>query len=131
MYPAVIVHGLDHALAALAPGLDVTLLSAPYAGVYAGVGWWQGLVRAARDAAPDAKFTDMLDCGDAPGRALEALGAGQAALILDCRDDVWRDIAARAAGQGARVWRAPPAAIDLARPGALRLLGRHLGANQE
>ena len=33
--PAVIIHGLPHAQAALAPGLPVTLLSAPWAACFA------------------------------------------------------------------------------------------------
>ncbi len=46
--PAVIVHGLDDARAALAPGRPVTLLSAPGAALYAGCGWWRALVRLAQ-----------------------------------------------------------------------------------
>jgi hypothetical protein len=64
--PAVTVHGLPHALAALAPGRPVTLLSAPNAAVYAGVGWWRAVVAAAGSP------PDILDCGAAAGRVLEA-----------------------------------------------------------
>lgn len=46
--PAVIVHGLDNARTALAPGRPVTLLSAPGAALYAGCGWWRALVRLAQ-----------------------------------------------------------------------------------
>ena len=67
--PAVIIHGLDHARMALAPGLPVTLLSAPGAGVYAGAGWWRALMLALCPADPD-----ILDCGSAAGA-----GAGGAA----------------------------------------------------
>jgi hypothetical protein len=117
--PAVVIHGLAQARAALAPGLPVTLLSAPGAGLYAGVGWWRALVAAA-GAGADAP--DVLDCADAPGRALEALRGGQALLILQCAPCVWHDIAERAARQGARLLDARPPALDLGDRGAIRQL---------
>lgn len=46
--PAVIVHGLADARAAVAIGLPVTLLSAPGAGLYAGCLWWRGIVERVR-----------------------------------------------------------------------------------
>jgi len=121
--PAVVIHGLPHARAALAPGLPVTLLSAPGAAVYAGVGWWRALIAAA--AAP-AGTPDALDCAGSPGRALEALRAGQTLLILQCAPAVWQDIAERAARQGARLLDERPPALDLADRGAARHLTRWL-----
>lgn len=122
--PAVIVHGLAMAQAALAPGLPVTLLSARGAAVYAGVGWWQALVRA---AAGGREIPDILDCGDAPGRALEALRAGQRRIVLQAAPSEWGDIAGRAAGIGTIVLAEAPASLDLGRPGAERLLAAWLG----
>ncbi len=65
--PAVVIHGLAMARQALAPGMPLTFLSAPGAGSYAGVGWWRAVIAAA--GAPTGT-PDILDCGDAPGRAL-------------------------------------------------------------
>src|SRR5579871_6131992 len=76
--PAVTIHRLAQASAALAPGLPVTLLSAPWAGVYAGAGWWLAIMAALDGPTPP----HVLDFGDAPGRALEAARAGQALIIL-------------------------------------------------
>jgi hypothetical protein len=117
--PAVVIHGLAQARAALAPGLPVTLLSARGAGIYAGVGWWRALIAA---AAPCLDVPDVLDCADSPGRALEALRGGQALLILHGAPGVWHDIAVRASRQGARLLDARPPALDLADRGAARHL---------
>jgi hypothetical protein len=82
LYPAVIVHGLDDAVSALARGEPVTLLSAPGAALYAGCGWWLALVEAARAAHPDTKCIDILDCADGTGPALAALRIGLTRLVL-------------------------------------------------
>jgi hypothetical protein len=124
--PAVIVHGLEaaRAVVGLAGELrrPVTLLSAEGAACYAGVGWWQALVDSARQGAAGADVADILDCGAAPGRALEALRARQGLIILRARPDVWADIAARAASQGAVLLDAAPAALDMGARGAARHL---------
>jgi len=125
----VIVHGLDQALAALAPGLPVTLLSAPAAACHAGVGWWRALVaeaevRALRAQALQAgsAVPDLLDCGEAAGRALEALRLGQPRLILRPASPCFATIARRAALKGAVLLAEPPPALDLSHPGAARRL---------
>jgi hypothetical protein len=124
--PAVIVHGLAQARAALAPGLPVTLLSAPGAALYAGVGWWRALVAASCEGG--ASPPDILDCADAPGRALEALRHGQRILVLRA-PTVFDDVAARAATQGAFVLPEAPDALDLAARGAARRLGAWLSGD--
>ncbi len=114
--PAVVIHGLAQAQAALAPGRAVLLLSAPGAAGFAGAGWWRALVGAALDGrrAPDA-----LDCGDQAGRALEALAAGCGIVILlPCPG--FPGVAARA-GE-AVVMSARPPALDLGQAGAARHL---------
>lgn len=121
-HPAVIVHGLADARMALAPGLPVTLLSAPGAALYAGCLWWRELVEAAAREHPYVAFEDILDCGDSPGRAMAALRIGQRALILSPGVASFPTVAAIAASQGGRVLPAPPAALDLAHPGAARRL---------
>lgn len=125
--PAVIVHGLNDARAALAPGLPVTLLSAPGAALYAGVGWWRAVVAAAAADVPAPP--DILDCGAAPGRVLEALRSGQRLLVLRARPDVFADLAERAESLGAILLALPPPALDLAVPGAQRQLAAWLAAN--
>jgi hypothetical protein len=124
--PAVIVHGLEMARAALRPGLPVTLLSGEGAGAYAGVGWWQALVRAAHQDFPQTHMQDILDCGFAPGRALEALRAGQTRLVLRADPRVWADIAERTARLGGVLLAEAPPALDLSAHGALRRLGAWL-----
>ena len=119
--PAVVVHGLADARAALRPGQPVTLLSAPGAALYAGCGWWRALVtRALAEVGHDAP--DVLDCADAPGRAVEALRAGCLRLVLDPAVPAFASVVARAATMGAAVLPVRPPALDLARPGARRRL---------
>lgn len=117
--PSVTIHGLAHAEAALRPCLPVTLLSAPGAAAYAGCGWWRAVVAALRR--PDVP--DVLDCGDTPGRALEALAVGCKLLVLQgC--PAWDDVADRAARMGARVLATRPPALDM----RARNAARHLQA---
>jgi hypothetical protein len=82
LYPAVLIHGFSDAVAALAKGAPVTLLSAPGAALYAGCGWWRALVEAVRAAHPDVPCLDILDCADATGHALAALRIGLTRLVL-------------------------------------------------
>jgi class I fructose-bisphosphate aldolase len=124
--PAVIIHGLPHARAALARGHAVTLLSAPGAPSYAGVAWWRALVAAARAEFPGLDPPDVLDCGDAPGRALEALSLGCRMIVLR-PGPAFADIAERAAAQGARLLAEPPTALNLGDRAAVRRLDAWLG----
>ena len=112
--PAIIVHGLAEARAALAPGLPVTLLSAPGAACHAGIGWWRALVALAR-AEARAELADILDCADAPGEAVEALRAGCRVVVLSADMPAWPDVAARAAQLGAVLLAVRPPALDLSR----------------
>ena len=118
--PAVIVHGLVHAKLAVAAG-PVTLLSARGAALYAGCGWWRALVEASGTAGPD-----VLDCADAPGRAMEALRAGCKLIVLDAALPATPLVAARAAAAGATLLTMAPPALDLAAPGAARRLAAWL-----
>ena len=119
--PAVVVHGLPHLRAAMAPGRPVMLLSGPGAAIYAGCGWWRALMALGAGANPD-----LLDCGDAPGRAMEALRVGCQRLILDPAVPAWPLVAGRAAAVGAVLFAARPPALDLAAPGAARRLAAWL-----
>ena len=115
--PAVVVHGLPDLRLATAPGLAVTLLSGPGAAIYAGCGWWRALMALGAGGNPD-----ILDCADAPGRAMEALRVGCRLLVLDACVPAWPTVASRAAVVGARLLSTRPPALDLAAPGAARRL---------
>lgn len=117
-----VVHGLEHAIAALRPGRAVTLLSAPGAACYAGCLWWRELVAAARAAIPATPADDILDCGAAPGFAMAALRVGLRKLVLDPDCPGWPAVAAAAATMGAIVLPGRPAALDMAERSALRQL---------
>jgi hypothetical protein len=121
-YPAVMVHGINHARQALSVGRPLTLLSAPGAALYAGCGWWRALVRQARTAVPDVAVADVLDCGDGSGQALAALRIGQLWVVLWRTSPGWDEVAAIAAERGGGVLEAAPAALDLASRGAERRL---------
>ncbi|HXT78271.1 MAG TPA: hypothetical protein VN702_01800 [Acetobacteraceae bacterium] len=127
--PAVIVHGLADARAALAAGAPVALLSPPGAALYAGCLWWRELVARAAGAFPAADHTDILDCADGSGEAMAALRIGLCRLVLWPSAPGWDAVAAIAARQGGFALRAAPPALDLAARGAMRrlddwLLGR-------
>jgi hypothetical protein len=123
---AIVIHGLQHALAALRPGLPVILLSAPDAGAFAGSGWWRALIDAAIAAHPDTPCSDILDCGAAPGAAMAALRQGQRRLILSADCPAYPAVSAAAAVCGAQVLAVRPTALDLAQPGAEGLLKAYL-----
>jgi hypothetical protein len=119
---AVVVHGIDHARAALRPGCPIILLSAPNAASYAGCGWWRALVQAAYAEFPQTPAQDILDCGAAPGFAMAALRIGQKHLVLAPSCPAFPAVVAAAATLGAVVLPSRPAALDLAEPGASRRL---------
>jgi hypothetical protein len=115
--PAIVVHGLPDLRLATAPGLPVTLLSGPGAAIYAGCGWWRALMALGAGGNPD-----ILDCADAPGRAMEALRAGCRLLVLDPAVPAWPLVASRAAVVGATLLADRPPALDLTARGAARRL---------
>ncbi len=121
-FPAVVVHGLAQARTAVASGRPVCLLSAPGAAMFAGCLWWRGLVEAVRTDA----VRDILDCGDAPGRAMAALRIGQKRLVLDPACPAFPAVSAAAEALGARVIDHRPAALDLGERGAARMLDNWL-----
>jgi hypothetical protein len=121
--PAIIAHGLADIKTALAPGKAVTLLSAPGAALYSGVGWWAALLAAAGVTGPA-----FLDCADAPGRAWEGLVLGLPGIILrPC--PAWDQVAEYAAARGATLLDTAPPALDLAAPCASRQLNDWLTGN--
>jgi hypothetical protein len=120
--PAVVIHGLAQARVALRPGRPLTLLSAPGAAQYAGCLWWRELLRLA-----EFNGAAFLDCGNAPGRALEALKLGLTGLILTCPAPAFAVVAEIAAAQAATLLATAPPALDLGKSGAERHLAAWLG----
>ncbi len=118
--PAIVVHSGEHARLALAAARPVTLLSAPAAAVYAGPAWWRSLVDLTGTTEPD-----IVDCADAPGRALEALALGCRNVIL-LRCPAWPSVAERAAASGALLLSERPASLDLADPAVARRIAAWL-----
>ena len=118
---AVIVHSLDQAIAAIAPGLPLTLLSAPGAASFAGIAWWQHLTEAAR-AATATPLPDILDCADAPAHAAEALRRGCRCVVLAPECPAYSAIASIAEQTGGTLLPKRPDGFDMAthRPGPWR-----------
>lgn len=123
--PAVIVHGLADARAALAPGRPVTLLSAPGAALYAGCLWWRAVTAAAGAA------VDVLDCADASGLALAAVRAGACRLVLWPGAPGHAAVAEVAVRLGGFVLPAAPPALDMADRGASRRLRAWLSGDSD
>jgi hypothetical protein len=113
--PAVTVHGLAQARAALAAAgpQGVLLLSALGAGGFAGPGWFHALVAQAAAAHPGVPHAAALDCADQAGSALAALRAGLRLVVLDGACPAFAAVAAAAAQTGARLLPARPASLDL------------------
>ncbi len=109
----IIIHSLDHAIAALAAaealGLPVTLASAPDAALQTGPFWFKSVIDAAAEAHPKAVFTAILDCGDEAGAVLAALRMGLKHLRFSGPDKV----RAKLAAMGVDFAGAPTAALDL------------------
>jgi hypothetical protein len=116
--PVVIVHSLGQATAALRAatraGRPLVLASAPDAGGYAGPGWFGGLIAAAREAVPEARFSALLDCGDSAGAALAAIRSEIEGVVFIGRKDVAGRLADIAWQHGVRFETdRPVAALDL------------------
>jgi hypothetical protein len=121
LYPAIIAHGLADVQTAVAVGRPCTLLSAPGAALYAGCRWWAELLQQG-----DFEGQALLDCGAAPGRALEALKLGLNGVVLTCEAAPLAVVAGIAAEMGALLLPAAPPALDLGQPGAARKLAAWL-----
>ena len=114
----IIVHSLDHAVAAAAASaalqLPVTLQGAPGAGTYAGPAWFLAVIAEAQAAHPGARLDAVIDCADEAGSALAALRAGCKRVRFSGRADVAARLAEIAAAQGALIEGGEPAeALDL------------------
>ena len=115
---AIVVHGMDHARAALAAATEldvaVRLLSAPGAAAFAGALWFERLFAEARREFPDAECDAVLDCGDSAGLALGALRQGLPLIRFHGPKAVAGRLAAIAKRHGAALDPGRGAALDLA-----------------
>ncbi|MCQ8279046.1 hypothetical protein NFI95_11365 [Acetobacteraceae bacterium KSS8] len=130
--PTLVVHGpaeLRRAIdaAATARLARLCLLSAPSAACFLGPAWWRALMALGGDQARRCGLSldDILDCGDAAGRALEALRLGQRVLVL-APSGQWQAVRDRADPLGAVLLPARPQALDLGAAGAERQLAAFL-----
>ena len=80
MNNAIIIHNLEHALAALSAAedlnVDVILISPPGAAATMGATVFRDIVAKAAESYPQARFKSILDCGDEPGMAMGAFRHG-------------------------------------------------------
>lgn len=119
--PAIIVHDLDQATAALrasaAAGVPVTLWSAPGAAAYAGLGFLGAVFAQAAEAVPEADHDAVVDCRGSPVLAHEALSRGFAGVAFAGRGAMRKTLQAIADGCGGRLVTTGPGrqALDLAR----------------
>ena len=113
-----VVHGLDHALAAAraaeALGAAVCLRSGPAAAGYAGAAWFAEIVRAARRAHPKIRIEAVLDCGDSSGLVLAALRRSVETVRFVGTPAMLEKLVAIAASTGARIETDAAPALDLA-----------------
>jgi fructose/tagatose bisphosphate aldolase len=122
---AFMVHGLGQASAACAAaaeaGRPIILLSAPNAAQFAGIGWFKALVDEARALYPGVDLIGVLDCGDAAGRAMQAMAHGIGHLVFDEASPALPRLRGLAARHGTELATELPAHVDLgavADPGA-------------
>ena len=111
--PAVIVRDRSDIATAVGFGWPVTLLSPPGFALYCVAPWWMALL----DQANFRGFS-LLDCADAPGRALEALYLGLPGIVLAAEPVAAERVTAVAAQYGALMFDRPPPALDLSLPSA-------------
>jgi fructose/tagatose bisphosphate aldolase len=113
----IIVHDLRNARAALAAsadlGVPVLVRSAPDAAAYLGPSLFKAIIDQAAAEHPGARFTAVLDCGDQPGTALNALRHGVKAVAFSGPRAVREKIADIAAKCGATVTADETSALDL------------------
>ena len=115
--PAVIIHNLDHARAALAAaaalGQPVILLSAPGAAAYLGASVFRDMVDQAAAEYPEVPVSAVLDCGGDAGLALGAFRHGLKAVRLAASEEVLAKVRDIARQQGAAVDESNAPALDL------------------
>ncbi|TPG47060.1 hypothetical protein EAH89_24030 [Roseomonas nepalensis] len=128
--PAIRFRSAEDAAAALAAaeglGAGLLLLSAPAAAAWPGAAVVAAMLARAAARHPGTPFRAALDCGSAPGLALDALRQGWRLLVLDGAHPAFPAVRAAAAEAGADILPAAPPALDLARLDLRREAGRAL-----
>jgi fructose/tagatose bisphosphate aldolase len=114
---AVIIHELAHARAALAAAAEldvpVALWSAPGAAAYAGAGWFDAVMHAARNHLPSAVFIGVLDCDDRADLVQAALRQGLKHVCFRGSKAMAVRLSDIASQYGATLHRKVPRALDL------------------
>ena len=112
-----IVHSLSQAKAAVSAAAlhnsAVTLLSAPAAAGYAGVGWFAALIRAAAESQPDANVDGILDCGSRADLVQAAFRQGLTQVVFRGDARLLRPLRDIARQWQAEILRRRPEACDL------------------
>ncbi|WP_376094793.1 hypothetical protein ACE7GA_01825 [Roseomonas sp. CCTCC AB2023176] len=113
--PAVVFASAYEAVAALdaAGPRGVVLVSPSDAAAFPGARVMAAMVAEARQAHPGVPHLAVLDCGVAPGLALDALRRGWRCLVLDPSCPAYATVEAAAAEVGAGLLPARPEALDL------------------
>jgi hypothetical protein len=116
---------------ALAGEAGLLLLSAPGAAAWPGAGIVAAMVARAAASHPGVPHRAALDCGAAPGLALDAIRRGWRLLVLRPEHPSFPQVEDAAASVGAVVLPAAPPALDLSRldlrrEGGRAILLRHL-----
>lgn len=114
---AIIVHSLDHALAAAGAavtlGVPLTLRSAAGAGGTVGVGWFATLADMVRERYPLLPVSFVLDCADEAGTALGAFRRGLKRVRFEGSPQAAAKLTAIAASYGAALDDDPTPTLDL------------------
>ncbi len=116
---AVVVHDIHHARRALnraqTLGVDVTLISAPGAAATLGPAVFREMIATVRAELPTTTIgvDAVLDCGDDPGPALQALRSGCTYISSEAPDAVFVKLSDIAEQGGGIVVRGPITALDL------------------
>ncbi len=79
------------------------MLSPPAAAGWQGIGWWKALTADLDREFSDLEFDTVLDCGSAPGHALEALRVGVRLVRLEAPPETLRAVGEMATALGGRV----------------------------
>lgn len=118
--PVIIIHSFEQACAALSSAVelsrDLTLLSAPDAGMQTGPAWFLSLIEQATEKVPGAEKLDiiaLLDCGDTPGPVLAALRHGLTNICFTGKPEVLAKLREIAGQQQAGIIHARPQGLDL------------------
>lgn len=112
-----VVHSLSQARAAVSAAAAhksaVTLLSAPGAAGYAGIGWFAAVIRAAHESQPQVEVTGILDCGLRADLVQAAFRQSVSQVVFRGDARLLRPLRDIARQQGAKILRRRPAACDL------------------